>query len=75
MPYPVIFVSSEGGGIYAAAHAYTTLSKLANGCPTFAQNIFVAVGVSGGAIGNALFNDRIEDKKHDYAQCRPTDTE
>ncbi|MGO6883238.1 hypothetical protein ACCS44_30835 [Rhizobium ruizarguesonis] len=75
MPYPVIFVSSEGGGIYAAAHAYTTLSQLANGCPTFAQHIFVAVGVSGGAIGNALFNASIEDKQHDYAPCRPTDTE
>jgi len=55
MPYPVIFVSSEGGGIYAAAHAHAVLSTLAARCPTFSQHVLVAVGVSGGAVGNVLF--------------------
>ncbi|MER9586216.1 hypothetical protein [Mesorhizobium sp. M0276] len=35
--YPVVFVSSEGGGIYAAAHAYGVLSSLDRHCPPSAS--------------------------------------
>ncbi|MER9791699.1 hypothetical protein [Mesorhizobium sp. M0213] len=73
LPYPVIFVSAEGGGIYAAAHAYETLSILASRCPTFAQHVFVAVGVSGGAFGNALFNSSLSDDQNAYSPCSPGD--
>lgn len=68
-PYPVIFVSSEGGGIYAAAHAYGTLSTIARNCPTFSQHVFATVGVSGGAIGNALFAAAIDPEQKPYAPC------
>jgi hypothetical protein len=54
-PYPIILVSSEGGGIYAAAHAYSVLLGMQLRCPSFAQHIFSTVGVSGGAVGNLLF--------------------
>ena len=73
MPYPVIFVSSEGGGIYAAAHAYGTLSTIARSCPTFSQHVFAAVGVSGGAIGNALFAAAADPEQKAYAPCRASD--
>jgi hypothetical protein len=54
-PYPVFLVTSEGGGGYAAAHAYLFLSKLQKRCPNFAQHVFAIVGVSGGAVGNSMF--------------------
>ncbi|MBY3397366.1 hypothetical protein HFN88_32540 [Rhizobium laguerreae] len=73
LPYPVVFISSEGGGIYAAAHTYAALSILAKRCPTFTQHIYVAVGVSGGAIGNALFNATVEEEQRAYAPCSPGD--
>ncbi|GEO02235.1 hypothetical protein NSE01_40670 [Novosphingobium sediminis] len=69
--YPVILVSSEGGGIYAAAHAYGTLSALAQACPTFAQHLFATVGVSGGAIGNALFASSLEPAQALHTPCAP----
>jgi hypothetical protein len=69
LPYPVIFVSSEGGGIYAAAHAYEVLSILDRHCPTFSQHVLLTVGVSGGAIGNALFAASIDPAQKAYAPC------
>ena len=54
-PYPVIIAASEGGGIYAAAHAYLALSGMRDTCPNFAQHLFATVGISGGAIGNLLY--------------------
>lgn len=69
MPYPVIFISSEGGGIYAAAHAYVTLSAIARHCPTFSQHVFAAVGVSGGAIGNALFAAAADPEQKSFQPC------
>jgi hypothetical protein len=71
MPYPVIFVSSEGGGIYAAAHAHAVLSTLAARCPTFAQHVLVAVGVSGGAVGNAVFHGTVDPVQKAAAPCTP----
>jgi len=58
-PYPVILVASEGGGLYAAAHAYFTLSMMQSVCPSFAQHAFAAVGVSGGSFGNLLFSSSL----------------
>jgi len=58
-PYPIILVSSEGGGIYAAAHAYSVLLGMQLRCPSFAQHVFSTVGVSGGAVGNLLFANTI----------------
>lgn len=72
LPYPVIFVSSEGGGIYAAAHAYGTLSELARNCPTFSQHVFATVGVSGGALGNVLFSAAQDSNQSDFSPCKPT---
>jgi hypothetical protein len=74
MPYPVIFVSSEGGGIYAAAHAHAVLSTLAARCPTFGQHVLVTVGVSGGAVGNALFHGSADPVQKAAAPCSPGDT-
>ncbi|MGO8038965.1 hypothetical protein [Rhizobium leguminosarum] len=72
LPYPVVFVSSEGGGIYAAAHAYSTLSTISSNCPTFPQHVFALVGVSGGAIGNALFANEVDTAQHDTQPCGPS---
>ena len=71
LPYPVILVSSEGGGIYAAAHAYGTLSTIARNCPTFSQHVFAVVGVSGGAMGNVLFAGATDPEQKPYTPCRP----
>lgn len=71
LPYPVILVSSEGGGIFAAAHAYLALSSLAAHCPAFAQHVFAAVGVSGGAIGNALYAAATDPQQRALAPCVP----
>lgn len=70
LPYPVIFVSSEGGGIYAAAHAYGTLSELSRNCPTFSQHVFATIGVSGGALGNVLFSAAQDSNQRDFSPCK-----
>lgn len=69
LPYPVVFVSSEGGGIYAAAQAYEVLSILDRHCPTFSQHVLATVGVSGGALGNALFAAAVDPVQRTYAPC------
>lgn len=68
--YPVIFVSSEGGGIYAAAHAYGTLTAIAQNCPTFNQHVFATVGVSGGALGNVLYAAAADQEQKPYSPCQ-----
>lgn len=68
-PYPVILVSSEGGGIYAAAHAYGTLSAIQASCPTFSQHVFATVGVSGGALGNLLFAGSVDPRQAQHQPC------
>lgn len=55
-PYPVILIAAEGGGGYAAAHAYVFLTKLQQRCPNFIQHTFALIGVSGGAVGNTRFH-------------------
>jgi len=54
-PYPVYIVSAQGGGIYAAYHAATTLAKLTDDIPSFPQHIFAISGVSGGSLGASVF--------------------
>jgi len=54
-PYPVFIVAASGGGLYAAHHASTVLSRLQDLCPNFSQHLFAISGVSGGSLGGALF--------------------
>src|SRR5579859_773300 len=52
---PIIIVSAEGGGIRAAYFTAMTLAKIADYCPTAANNILVVSGVSGGAVGASVY--------------------
>ncbi|MEL6746725.1 MAG: hypothetical protein AAFO79_02765, partial [Pseudomonadota bacterium] len=52
---PVYIVAAQGGGIYAAHHAATTLAGLQERCPGFSSHVFAISGVSGGSLGAALF--------------------
>ncbi|MDX2308854.1 MAG: hypothetical protein NW216_11495 [Hyphomicrobium sp.] len=54
--YPVFIVAAQGGGIYAAATTLAFMSAVQDECPAFAQHVFVISGVSGGAVGSAIFN-------------------
>ncbi|MDX2156087.1 MAG: hypothetical protein SFW09_06210 [Hyphomicrobiaceae bacterium] len=55
-PFPVFIIAAEGGGIYAASAAAAFLARLQERCPSFAQHVFAISGVSGGAVGAAVFN-------------------
>jgi hypothetical protein len=72
LPYPVILVSSEGGGIYAAAHSYSSLLTLSAHCRSFGQHVFAIVGVSGGALGNALFSAALDPNQQASQPCTET---
>lgn len=54
-PYPVFIVTAQGGGIYAAATTTAFLTSLQDECSAFTQHIFAISGVSGGAVGSAVF--------------------
>jgi len=54
-PYPIYIVAAEGGGLYAAYHVATALSRLQDACPNFAQHVFGISSVSGGSLGAAVF--------------------
>jgi len=54
--YPVFIIAAEGGGIYAADAATSFLSAMQDMCPSFVEHVFAISGVSGGAVGAALFN-------------------
>jgi hypothetical protein len=54
-PYPVYIIAAEGGGIYAASAASMFMAKLQDRVPHFAEHVFAVSGVSGGAIGSAIF--------------------
>lgn len=60
LPYPVLFVTSEGGGGYALAHAFTFLDKMSERCPAFDHHMFAMVGVSGGQVGNTLYHANMD---------------
>ncbi|PSB22539.1 hypothetical protein C7B61_04380 [filamentous cyanobacterium CCP1] len=63
-PYPVYLVSAQGGGIYAAYHAATALTKLTESMPNFPQHIFAISGVSGGSLGASTFSSLIKESNH-----------
>lgn len=54
-PYPVFIVSAQGGGNYAASMTSMFLGGLQDQCAEFAQHVFAISGVSGGAVGAAVF--------------------
>ena len=54
-PYPVILVSAEGGGIYAAYTSAIALARLQDMDPRFATHLFATSGVSGGSVGTSVF--------------------
>jgi hypothetical protein len=56
IPYPVFMVAASGGGLYAAQHVATVLSRIQDRCPNFAQHVFAISGVSGGSLGGAVFS-------------------
>ncbi len=58
--FPVFVIAAQGGGIYAASAAATFLSRMQDQCPAFARHVFAISGVSGGAVGSALFNATLE---------------
>lgn len=53
--YPIFILSAEGGGIYAAYHAASTLARLQDAWPEFGEHLFAISSVSGGSVGAALF--------------------
>lgn len=53
--YPIFILSAEGGGIYAAYHAASTLARLQDTWPKFGEHLFAISSVSGGSVGAALF--------------------
>lgn len=53
--FDVYFVSSEGGGIRAAAWTALALHRLEREDPAFAQRSFAISAVSGGAVGAAVY--------------------
>jgi hypothetical protein len=59
-PYPVYIAAAQGGGIYAAYHAATTLTKLTEYFPSFPQHIFAISGVSGGSLGASAFSSLVK---------------
>ncbi len=52
---PVYIVVSEGGGIRSAYWTALAMSEIAAGDPRFDQRTFAAAGVSGGAVGLAVY--------------------
>ena len=54
-PFPVIIVSAEGGGLYAAYQASKILATAKDRCPRIAAHVFGVTGVSGGALGLATY--------------------
>ncbi|MEH2233462.1 MAG: hypothetical protein V7K71_28130 [Nostoc sp.] len=65
--YPIYIVSAQGGGIFAAYHAASTLSRLQDLCPAFANHVFAISGVSGGSLGAAVFSSLINTELKPYS--------
>ena len=68
--YPVLIVSVQGGGIFAASAAATLLSRLQDKCDGFARHVFAISGVSGGAVGAAVFHSMMDANDGKAAGCR-----
>lgn len=61
-PYPVVFVSAQGGGIRAAYWTATTLAALEDANPYFSRHIFAISGASGGSLGAAVYTGIVKAK-------------
>jgi hypothetical protein len=75
LDYPVYIVSSQGGGIYAAYHSATALSKLSDTIPNFSDHVFAISSVSGGSIGSSIYSALVknaEDRSNNLAVNTPT---
>jgi hypothetical protein len=57
--YPVLVVAAQGGGVYAAYHSALSLARLYDSCPEIVDHMFVLSGVSGGALGSAVFAELV----------------
>jgi hypothetical protein len=68
--YPVFIIAAEGGGIYAATATAAFLSRLQDLCPSFAQHVFAISGVSGGAVGAAIFQSLVRNRDLVAGGCR-----
>jgi hypothetical protein len=55
-PYPVFFVSAQGGGVRAAYWTATLLAGLEERFPGFTEHLYAISGVSGGSVGAAVFD-------------------
>lgn len=54
--FPVFIVAAEGGGIYAATAIASFLTHMRDNVPQFARHVFAVTGVSGGAVGAAIYS-------------------
>jgi hypothetical protein len=68
-PSPVYVVASEGGGIRAAYWTALVLAELSTRVPDFAARTFAISGVSGGAIGAAVFRGCLLEAPDALAGC------
>ncbi|MFA5950908.1 MAG: patatin-like phospholipase family protein [Hyphomicrobium sp.] len=68
--YPVFIVAAQGGGIYASAAALSFLTAMEDDCPGFSQHVFAVSGVSGGAVGAAVFNALMADAHAVAEPCK-----
>lgn len=53
--YPVLFVTTDGGGIRSAYWTATLLGALADQDPHLLDHVYLLSGVSGGSVGAAVF--------------------
>jgi len=60
--FPVYIVAAEGGGMYAALHSATVLSRLQDICPAFFQHVFAISSVSGGSLGSSVFTALVNEQ-------------
>jgi Patatin-like phospholipase len=62
--YPVYVVSAQGGGIYAAYHSATALSKLHDTIPNFSDHVFAISSVSGGSLGSSVYSALVKNSQN-----------
>ena len=67
--YPVFVLAAQGGGIYATSAAALFLAAMQDECANFAQHTFAISGVSGGAVGAAVFAGLLEGKSQSKTLC------
>ena len=68
-PLPVYVVASEGGGIRAAYWTALVLAQLSERIPDFTARTFAVSGVSGGAMGAAVFRSCATAVSETLAAC------